>query len=76
MPRSPVKRKRRTDAVLRALVRPPHARQSASEYIRHALQTLSNLNELGGLEISDRREIRSAMQRLWLALREIEQNNA
>jgi hypothetical protein len=66
---------KRTDAVLRVLASPELRRQSASEHVRSTLQTLSNLNELGGLELADRREIRSAMQRLWLALRELEQGN-
>ena len=65
----------RTNAVLRSLARPGSRGQSATEHVRGALQTLSNLNELGGLEVADRREVRAAMQRLWLALRELEQRN-
>jgi hypothetical protein len=61
--------------VLSALQSRDRARKSATEYIHDGLESLSNLNELGALEVEDRREIRSVMYRLWLALREIEQGN-
>lgn len=72
----PARRTKRTDAVLRTLARPARRDQTASDHARGALQTLSNLNEFGGLEPVDRREVRAAMQRLWLVLRELEQGNS
>lgn len=64
-----------TKQVLRALRshRPP--RRSASEYVRDAIQTLSNVLQLGGLDASNRRDVQSANKRLWLAMRELEQRN-
>lgn len=72
---NPPTRKKRTSAILRTLAHQRRGRTPASEYVRQALQSLSNLCELGALELADRKELRDVMQRLWLALRELEQGN-
>jgi hypothetical protein len=68
-------RRRATKSVLRALNNRHPSRKPAHEYVRDALQTLSNVAQLGGLDRNNREDVSSAMRRLWLALREIEQNN-
>lgn len=64
-----------TREVLRALRKPRHNRRTASEYVRDALQTLSNVVQLGALDVDDRRDLQSASKRLWLAMRELERGN-
>lgn len=65
-----------TAAVLRALNDRRRPRRTAHEYVHDALQTLSNVAQLGALDGANREEVRSAMRRLWLALREIENDNS
>lgn len=50
-------------------------RETAGEHIRKAVQVLLNLLEFGMLEDEDRKDVRVALHRLWLALREIERGN-
>ena len=68
--------KTRTKRVLAALANPRGERETASEHVRNAVQVLENLLELGTLDTEDRKDVRAAMHRLWLALREIERGNA
>lgn len=64
-----------TKEVLRALRQPRRSRRTASEYVRDALQTLSNVLQLGALDSDNRRDVQSANKRLWLAMRELERGN-
>jgi ribosomal protein L20 len=65
----------RTRRVLAALANPRGDRETASAHIRNAIQMLSNLLDFGSLDEEDRKDIRAAIRRLWLALREIERAN-
>ena len=51
-------------------------KQSAMELIGQSLVMLSNLAELGALEPSQKLEVSAAMNRLWLAIRELEQGTS
>lgn len=70
-----MKKTSKTKEVLRALRKPRYNRRTASEYVRDALQTLSNVVQLGALDVDDRRDLQSASKRLWLAMRELERGN-
>ncbi len=50
-------------------------RETAGEHIRNAVQVLLNLLEFGMLDQEDRKDVRAALHRLWLARREIERGN-
>jgi hypothetical protein len=68
--------KTRTRRVLRAALDNPRAsREPASEHVRNAIQVLENLLEFGTLDDDDRKDVRAAIHRLWLALREIQREN-
>lgn len=58
-----------------ALANPRASREPASEHVRNAIQSLENLMEFGALDDEDRMDVRAAIRRLWLALREIERGN-
>ncbi len=65
----------RTRRVLAALANPRGTREPATEHVRNAIQVLENLLEFGELDEEDRKDVRAATRRLWLALREIERGN-
>lgn len=67
--------KTRTRRVLAALANPRGTREPATEHVRNALQLLENVLEFGALDDEDRKDVRAAIRRLWLALREIERGN-
>jgi hypothetical protein len=67
--------KTRTRRVLAALANPRASREPASEHVRNAIQVLENLLEFGTLDSEDRKDVRAAIRRLWLALREIQRGN-
>ncbi len=68
--------KTRTRRVLAAaLDNPRTSREPASEHVRNAIQVLENLLEFGTLDDEDRKDVRAATGRLWLALREIQREN-
>ena len=68
--------RRQTRRVLAVLENPRSREESASNHVRNAIQVLSNLLDLGALDPEDRRQLRTAIQRLWRGLREIEKGNA
>ena len=63
--------KTRTKRVLAALANPRSERETASKHVRNAIQVLENLLEFGALDTEDRKDVRAAMHRLWLALRKL-----
>ena len=65
----------KTSRVLAALANPRGDRETASAHIRNAIQILGNLLDFGSLGEEDRKDVRAAIRRLWLALREIERGN-
>lgn len=68
--------KTRTRRVLAAALDNPRAsREPASEHVRSAIQVLENLLEFGTLDDEDRKDVRAAIGRLWLALREVQRGN-
>ena len=68
--------KTRTRRVLAAALANPRAdREPANEHVRNAIQVLENLLEFGTLDNDDRKDVRAALRRLWLALREIQRGN-
>jgi len=68
--------KTRTRRVLAAARADPRAsREPAGEHVRNAIQVLENLLEFGTLDADDRKDVRVAIHRLWLALREIQRGN-
>jgi len=68
--------KTRTRRVLAAALANPRAsREPASEHVRNAIQVLENLLEFGALDAEDRKDVRAAIHRLWLALRELQRGN-
>ena len=58
-----------------SLGRPGSRTATAKDHIRSALQVISNLLDLGALDLSDRRQAEACLDLLWRALREIEKNN-
>jgi len=49
--------------------------EAAGHHVRFAIQVLLNLMELGALDDRDRRDVRAALHRLFLSLREIDRGN-
>jgi len=43
--------------------------------MRSAIQLLENLLEFGALDGEDRKDVRTVIRRLWLALRELDRGN-
>ena len=52
------------------------ANLTAGEHVRGCIQSLTSLLELGSLDVEDRRDLRTGIYQLWLALRELEKGNA
>ena len=49
--------------------------EAASQHVRVAIQVLAGLMEFGKLGDRDRQDLRVALHRLWLGLREVERGN-
>ncbi|MGE0440843.1 MAG: hypothetical protein AB7S39_10160 [Gemmatimonadales bacterium] len=64
-----------TRRVLAALMNPRAKEETAREHVRNAIQVLSNLLDFGLLEPAGRQQLRTAIERCWRALREIEKGN-
>lgn len=55
----------------------PVGRETARDHVRHALQLLMDRLLRGdSLNSAARRDVRAAVHRMWLALREIDRGNA
>ncbi len=66
----------RTRRVLAAALPTPRTgREPASGKMRSAIQLLENLLEFGALDGEDRKDVRTVIRRLWLALRELDRGN-
>jgi len=58
------------------VLNPGPRREPAREHLRNALQALMNLlDTCPTLSAEDRRDVRAAVHRLWLALRELDAGN-
>lgn len=64
-----------TKRVLAVLSNRRTREETAAGHNRHAIELLSNLLAFGALDADDRRTVRAIIDRLWRALREIEQGN-
>ena len=53
-----------------------HRSEAASSHINHAIQALLNLMAFGSPRSEDRKDVRAALHRLWLALRELERDQS